>query len=108
MIESDGRMPEVIEDPAEIQRQDRQQKARDRNCNPDLPNLSVGDVNLTHANFNTFKKANNIYILGVSDLQCDHCCFLEGMLNNVHTDLQTKIYSFKVNCQCLFDFLCLE
>ncbi len=40
---------------------------RDRNCNPNLPNLSVGDVNLTANNFEEFKKNNEVFILGVSD-----------------------------------------
>ena len=39
-------------------------------CNKDLPNLSVGDVNLTYENYEKFKKSNNLFVLGVSDKNC--------------------------------------
>ena len=62
-------------------------RARDKNCNPRLPNLSVGDVNLTAKNFEEFKKQHDVFILGVSDNQCDHCCYTEGMLDSIHSSL---------------------
>jgi len=61
------------------------QRAKDKNCNPKLPNLSVGDVNITGDTFEWFKKENEVFVLGISDNQCDHCCFTEGLLDYVHS-----------------------
>lgn len=69
-------------------------KWRKKNCSPDYPNLSVGDVNLTVSNFDKFKKDNEVFILGISDSQCEHCCYTEGMLNGIHTGLQTKAHTY--------------
>lgn len=40
------------------------------NCNPDLPNLSVGDYNLTTSNFYKYKEKHQLFILGISDKEC--------------------------------------
>ena len=61
-----------------------------------MPNLSVGDLNLTVRNFDKFKAENEVFILGVSDNQCDHCCFTEGMLNSIYSGLQTMVHTYKV------------
>ncbi|CDW87719.1 UNKNOWN [Stylonychia lemnae] len=80
--------------PEERQKHLQQKKARDRNCSPDLPHLSVGDVNLTAKNFEKFKQENEVFLLGISDNQCDHCCFTEGMLDAVHSGMQTKLHTY--------------
>ena len=61
------------------------EKFKKQNCAPTLPNLSVGDFNLTQASFDKFKQENEIFVLGISDSQCEQCCFTEGMLNSVLT-----------------------
>jgi hypothetical protein len=48
----------------------------------------VGDVNLSSANFNSFKSSHDVFLLGVSDSQCDHCCFTEGILYGVRDSLR--------------------
>ena len=47
---------------------------RQETCDPELPNLSVGDVWLDSGNFPQFKKSNKLFILGISNSQCDTCC----------------------------------
>ena len=36
-------------------------------CDPDLPNLSVGHQNLTQQNWPKFKKSTKLAVLGISD-----------------------------------------
>lgn len=67
------------------------------NCHPDLPNLSVGDLNLTDDNFEKFKSENELFILGLSDVQCKHCCFTERFLDEIYTPLKTQMHSYKVS-----------
>ena len=43
-------------------------------CDPELPNLSIGDVNLTNKNFMKFKKSSKAFVLAISDSQCPDCC----------------------------------
>ena len=45
----------TMEDEEEERRSEQEEKARERNCNPDLPNLSVGDFNITPTNFDRVK-----------------------------------------------------
>jgi hypothetical protein len=48
-----------------------------------LPNLSVGDVNLTNKNYMKYKKSQKVFILAVSDSQCSDCCQSEPILNEL-------------------------
>jgi hypothetical protein len=70
------------------------ERFKKQNCSPNLPNLSVGDFNLTQATFEKFKQDNEIFVLGISDSQCEQCCFTEGMLNSVHTGFQTQMHTY--------------
>ena len=70
------------------------ERFKKQNCAPNLPNLSVGDFNLTQATFEKFKQDNEIFVLGISDSQCEQCCFTEGMLNLVHTGFQTQMHTY--------------
>ena len=67
---------------------------KSQNCHPAFPNLSVGDLNLTAANFDKFKQDNEVFILGISDSQCDRCCYTEGLLNSILTGLQTQSHTY--------------
>jgi hypothetical protein len=67
---------------------------KSQNCHPAFPNLSVGDVNLTAANFDKFKQDNEVFILGISDSQCDRCCYTEGLLYSILTGLQTQSHTY--------------
>eukprot|EP00347_Sterkiella_histriomuscorum_P004030 403362013 len=80
--------------PEDQQKSESERRARDRNCAPNLPHLSVGDVNLTAKNYEKFKRENEVFILGISDNQCDHCCFTEGMLDSVLSSFQTKMHTY--------------
>jgi hypothetical protein len=78
---------DTLEDIEEERRDHLENKARERNCNPDTPNLSVGDMNITANNFDKIKKENEVFILGISDIQCDTCCFTEGILDMIYSEL---------------------
>ena len=67
---------------------------KSQNCHPAFPNLSVGDVNLTAANFDKFKQDNEVFILGISDSQCERCCYTEGLLVSILTGLQTQSHTY--------------
>ena len=67
---------------------------KSQNCHPAFPNLSVGDVNLTAANFDKFKQDNEVSILGISDSQCERCCYTEGLLYSILTGLQTQSHAY--------------
>ena len=67
---------------------------KSQNCHPGVPNLSVGDVNLTAANFDKFKQDNEVFILGISDSQSDRCCYTEGLLISILTGLQTQSHTY--------------
>ena len=60
---------------------------KSKHCHPSFPNLSVGDVNLTQSNLDKFKGDNEIFVVGVSDSQCERCCYTEGLLNSIWTGL---------------------
>jgi hypothetical protein len=49
--------------------------------------LSVGDIKIKEKSFDKFKKENEVFIVGISDNQCDHCCFTEGLLDSIHSAL---------------------
>ncbi|CDW90844.1 UNKNOWN [Stylonychia lemnae] len=68
-----------------------------RGCSADLPNLSVGDQNLTQSNFEKFKKANNLFVLGLSDSGCPQCCTSEELLLSLQQDFSTSKYLNKKN-----------
>jgi len=55
----------------------------------------VGDYNLTTANFDKYKKSNNIFVMGISDSSCLGCCTSEEFLNDLYQDFQNEIYTFK-------------
>ena len=52
-------------------------------CQDDLPNLKVGDIQLNSNNFNKFKKDNKLFVLGISDSDCDDCCSSEPLLRDL-------------------------
>jgi len=60
-----------------------------------MPNLSIGDVNLTQATFDQFKRDNEVFLLGISDIQCDHCCYTEGLLDLAWTGFKTQAHMYK-------------
>lgn len=43
-------------------------------CDKSLPSLSVSDVVLDQRSFLRFKKENKLFVLGISDSSCKHCC----------------------------------
>jgi len=44
------------------------ERFKKQNCAPSLPNLSVGDGNLTSAEeLEAFKRDNEVFVLGISD-----------------------------------------
>lgn len=63
--------------------EDSEQEMTQRNCDPKLPNLAVSDFNLTDKNYNSFKKQNPLFIIGVSDSDCALCCTTERLLKNL-------------------------
>jgi len=65
-------------------------------CDPDLPNLSVSDFNLTDKSYANFKKKNSLFILGMSDSTCQSCCTSEPLLNKLRQDFQSGNYMNKV------------
>ena len=46
---------------------DSDRRARERRCAPNLPNLSVGDFNITPKSWDRVKKENEVMLIGVSD-----------------------------------------
>jgi len=56
-----------LEDEEEQRNEERGKLARERNCDPKLPNLSVGDFNITIENFDQVKKDNEVMVIGMSD-----------------------------------------
>ena len=81
---------EKVETEEEKEKKRKRQEMFDMRCHPDMPNLSVGDVNLTEANFEKFKKENELFILAISDSQCLRCCFTEQFLDEIHTPQKTN------------------
>ena len=73
-----------------------QKKAIHPSCNKDLPNLSVGDILLTQDNYFEFKKNNKLFVLALSDSECDACCALEEYLKNVTEIFKSGEYKYKV------------
>lgn len=66
---------------------------RGASCRQDHPNLSVGDVHLTTSNYMKFKKENKLFVLGISDSECVHCCHSEPLLHQMWEDFQDQIYT---------------
>lgn len=64
-------------------------------CRSDLPNLSVGDMHLTDDNYFKFKKKNFMYVVGVSSAECETCCALEPLLNELHDLVKDKSYAYE-------------
>lgn len=67
--------------------------AADERCT--FPNLSAGSVNLTQNNYMQFKKDNRLFVLGISDMNCEDCCVAEDLLHSVHSDFKAKRFSFQ-------------
>ena len=77
-----------------VDRNDGAQKLEGK-CNEELPNLSVGDFNITNGNYVQFKKQNKLFVLGISDSACSECCTSESILFNLHEDFLDKVYTFQ-------------
>ena len=60
-----------------------------------LPNLSVGSIHLNQNNYMQFKKENRLFVLGMSDKNCEECCLAEELLNDVFKDFKAKKFSFQ-------------
>jgi hypothetical protein len=56
----------------------------------------VGDVNLTDKNYATFKKKNQLFVLGLSDSTCETCCHSEPLLSRLREEFQVGNYLNKV------------
>ncbi len=59
-------------------------------CDPRLPHFSVGDVNLTKENYEEYKRAHSVFLLGLSDSECEKCCYMEKMLEKLKSLLSTR------------------
>ena len=70
-------------------------KRHEGKCNAELPNLSVGDFNITNGNYLQFKKQNKLFVLGISDSACSECCTSESILFNLQEDFLDKVYTFQ-------------
>ena len=59
-------------------------------CLPEFPHFSAGDLNLTKENYESFKTKSKVFVLGLSDSDCEKCCYMESMLNHLKNLLSTK------------------
>lgn len=58
-------------------------------CNPKLPNLSVNEEDeLNSDNIEKWKRENKLYIMGVSNSDCDECCYTESFLEELRLELR--------------------
>lgn len=64
-------------------------------CLEELPNLSVGDYNLTQKNYESFKKGKKLFVVGVSDKNCLQCCNSEYLLNEMQQVFANMTYTHK-------------
>ena len=62
----------------------------DIKCVPEFPHFSAGNINLTKDNYEDFKAHNKVFILGLSDSDCDKCCYMESMLDHLKNLLSTN------------------
>jgi hypothetical protein len=85
-VDVDVRQPRHITDPSEIF-QHNQEVLKQNQCNPDLPNLSVGDGNLTDKNIAKYKKDYSLFVVGMSDSGCELCCTTETYLNSLKQEI---------------------
>ncbi len=67
-----------------------QQTLDDLKCDPNYPHFSVGDINLTKETYEEYKKTHPVFLLGLSDSECEKCCYIEPMLNLLHNLLSTR------------------
>lgn len=72
--------------------EERQEAMEKQQCDPDMPNLAVGDMNLTDKNYAQFKKKNPMFVLGMSDSNCALCCTSETFLKALRDDFQAGHY----------------
>jgi hypothetical protein len=86
-----------VRQPPKVQTfEDTEQEMKQRNCDPELPNLAVSDFNLTDKNYNSFKKQNPLFVIGLSDSDCALCCTTERLLKNLQDEFKAKKYVYKV------------
>lgn len=62
----------------------------DVKCLPEHPHFSAGDLNLTKANYDTFKAQHRVFVLGLSDSDCETCCYMESMLHHLKVLLSSN------------------
>jgi len=64
-------------------------------CDNGLPNLTVGHEWLTDKNYNSFKKKNSMFVLGISDSSCNRCCYTEPLFDILKRQFDDKTYTGK-------------
>ncbi|CAI2362025.1 unnamed protein product [Moneuplotes crassus] len=65
-------------------------------CDPDIPNLSVGDgIIKNFEELRKYKKNTKVYFLGISSSNCIKCCQGEVVLNQVHNTFINKEVGYK-------------
>lgn len=69
---------------------------KEQQCNPDLPNLSVGNGNLTDKTIAKYKKDYSLFIIGMSNSECELCCSTESFLKMLKDDIRERGYIYKV------------
>ena len=66
-----------------------------KGCRADAPTLSVYDIMMDDTNWISFKKKNKIFILGISNSECETCCQNEPLLRFMQGSMKNKTYSYK-------------
>jgi hypothetical protein len=65
-------------------------------CDPNIPNLSVGDYYVTTLDeLREFKAKHNVYLVGISSSRCDKCCQGEIIMDQVHKAFVNKEVAYK-------------
>ena len=62
----------------------------DIKCDPEFPHFRAGNINLTKDYYEDLKAHNKVFILGLSDSDCDKCCYMESMLDHLKNLLSTN------------------
>jgi hypothetical protein len=57
----------------------------------------VGDINLSDKSYESFKKQNQLFILGMSDSNCERCCQSEPLLKEALEEFKQENYINKKN-----------
>ena len=66
-----------------------------KGCRADAPTLSVGDFRVNNSNWLPFKKSNKIFILSISNSNCEKCCQDEPLLRFLQGSMRNNTYSYK-------------